>query len=33
MRRDHLDNLGIDGRTILKKICKKWDGESWTGLF
>jgi hypothetical protein len=24
--RDHLENLGIDGRTILKLKCKKWNG-------
>jgi hypothetical protein len=29
---DHLEVLGIDERTILKLICKKWDGEAWTGL-
>jgi len=30
--RDHLEQLGIDGRIILKCILKKWDGEAWTGL-
>jgi hypothetical protein len=32
MEGDHLDDLGVDGRIILKWIFRKWDGEAWIGL-
>jgi hypothetical protein len=29
---DNLEDLGVDERTILKRFCRKWYGELWTGL-
>jgi len=28
----HLEDLGLDGRIILKWVCHERDGEDWTGL-
>ena len=33
MERGHQENLGVDGRIILKSILKKWNGEAWAGFF
>jgi hypothetical protein len=30
--RDHLEDLGVDVRIILKWISKKLNGLAWTGL-
>ena len=31
VERDHLENLGVDDRVILKCILKKWNGDvEWT---
>jgi len=30
--RDHLEDPSVDGRMILRWICRKWDVGLWTGL-
>ena len=29
--RDHLGDPGVDGRLILRWICRKWDVGVWVG--
>jgi hypothetical protein len=31
-KRDHPEDIGVDGRIISKWIFRKWCGEAWTGL-
>ena len=31
--RDRLENLGVDGRIILKLILQKYDRRTWAELF
>jgi len=31
--REYLEDLGMDGRIILKWILYKWNGEAWIELF
>jgi hypothetical protein len=30
--KDRMQDLGVDGRVILKRIFKRWNEEAWTGL-
>jgi hypothetical protein len=32
MERGYLEDLGLNGRIVLKWTSYKWDGEAWTGL-
>jgi len=31
--RDHLEDVGIDGRIKLRWIYKNYEGRAWTGFF
>jgi len=30
--RDHMEDVGVDGRIVLKWIWVKWGGKVWTGF-
>jgi hypothetical protein len=32
VEREHWENLGVDGRIILKSLIRQWGWEAWTGL-
>jgi hypothetical protein len=32
LERDHLEEIGVDGRRMFKWILKKWSGRLWVGL-
>ena len=31
-KRDHLEDLGVDGKMIFKWIFNNWDEQTWNGL-
>ena len=31
-KQDHLEDLGVDGKIILRWIFRKWDAKAWPGL-
>jgi hypothetical protein len=30
--RNHLKDMKVDGRIIIKWFFKRWNGEAWTGI-